>query len=523
LAELVKEEQINFIALSEIGKDSFPDHVLKNLCGGHDFLWHTMAPHGRSGGILLGVDMNVFDIGAISEGDFYVKFTLRCKTNGFKFVLYSVYGPAQHQYKSAFLSELANTCSKESLPYMIGGDFNIMRNPEDKSSGDFDPKWPNLFNAVIESLDLKEIVMAGRQFTWAGSGHNPTFEKLDRVLVSTEWEDQFPLTTVEPRDRNISDHTPLVLSTGASTHQSQNRPFKFERGWLIWEGFYDMVANIWQSQTSGSTPLERWQSKIRRLRQHLRGWAKHTAGFYRKEKKTLLALLENLDKKAKSSYLSDQEINLKHYLKERLVCLLREEELKWYKRAKIKTLLEGDANTKFFHLVANGKHRKQHIYKLEDDQGVVVGDDRLKSHITNYYKDLFGPPEISEVTLMEDQNLDIPQVSPEENDILISPFTESEVKEAVFQMEHNKAPGPDGFPAEFYQVFWGVIKDDLLPLFTYLHREALDLYNLNFGIITLIPKVQNATKIQQYRPICVLNVSFKIFTKVGTNRLNKGS
>jgi mannosylglycoprotein endo-beta-mannosidase len=82
-------------------------------------------------------------------------------------------------------------------------------------------------------------------------------------------------------------------------------------------------------------------------------------------------------KKAESSSLSDQEINLRHYLKERLVCLLREEELKWYERAKIKTLLEGDANTRFFHLVANGKHRKQHIYKLEDDQGVVVGDDLL--------------------------------------------------------------------------------------------------------------------------------------------------
>jgi hypothetical protein len=69
------------------------------------------------------------------------------------------------------------------------------------------------------------------------------------------------------------------------------------------------------------------------------------------------------------------------------------------------------------------------------------------------------------------------------------------VKEAVFQMEHKKAPGLDGFPAEFYQVFWGVIKECLLPLFTDLHREALDLYSLNFGIITLIPKVQNATKI----------------------------
>ena len=69
--------------------------------------------------------------------------------------------------------------------------------------------------------------------------------------------------------------------------------------------------------------------------------------------------------------------------------------------------------------------------------------------------------------------------------------------------------------------FWGVIKDDLLSLFYEFHKEALDLFSLNFGIISLIPKTQNATTIQQYRPICVLNVSFKIFTKVGTNRLNK--
>ena len=155
LADLVKEEQINFIALSETGRDDFPDHILKNLCAGRDFLWHCMAPHGRSGGILLGVDLNVFDIGAIAEGDFFVKFTLRCKSDGSKFVLYTVYGLAQYQSKEAFLVELANTCSKESLPYLIGGDFNIMRKPEDKSSGVFDPKWPNLFNAVIESLELK--------------------------------------------------------------------------------------------------------------------------------------------------------------------------------------------------------------------------------------------------------------------------------------------------------------------------------------------------------------------------------
>ena len=60
-----------------------------------------------------------------------------------------------------------------------------------------------------------------------------------------------------------------------------------------------------------------------------------------------------------------------------------------------------------------------------------------------------------------------------------------------------------------------------MALFSDFHREDLNLYNLNFGIITLIPKIQDATKIQQYRPICVLNVSFKFFTKVATNILNK--
>jgi hypothetical protein len=114
-----------------------------------------------------------------------------------------------------------------------------------------------------------------------------------------------------------------------------------------------MVANICQSENSGSSPLQRWQSMIRRLRQHLRGWASNMAGSYKKEKNTLLALLQDLDKKAEFDMLSDHEIDLKHYLKERLVSLLREEEIKWYERAKVKTLLEGDANTTMANTISN--------------------------------------------------------------------------------------------------------------------------------------------------------------------------
>jgi hypothetical protein len=114
---------------------------------------------------------------------------------------------------------------------------------------------------------------------------------------------------------------------------------------------------------------------------------------------------------------------------------------------------------------------------------------------------------------------DIPQVTGEESEVLIKEFSETEVRDAIFQMKHNKAPGPDGFPAEFYQVFWCLIKDDLMAMFRDFHNGNLPLFCLNFRIITLLPKEKEVKKIQQYRPICMLNVSFRIFTKVLANRL----
>jgi hypothetical protein len=49
--------------------------------------------------------------------------------------------------------------------------------------------------------------------------------------------------------------------------------------------------------------------------------------------------------------------------------------------------------------------------------------------------------------------------------MLVDEFSEKEIREAAFQMKHNKTPGPDGFLAEFYQVFWILIKDDLMAMF----------------------------------------------------------
>ena len=90
---------------------------------------------------------------------------------------------------------------------------------------------------------------------------------------------------------------------------------------------------------------------------------------YRKEKKkTILDALDILDKKSEQVILTPQELSMKRYLNNRLVVMLREEEIKWYQRSKSKQFLEGDTNTKYFHLLANGRHRKTHIFQLKDGE-----------------------------------------------------------------------------------------------------------------------------------------------------------
>ena len=103
--------------------------------------------------------------------------------------------------------------------------------------------------------------------------------------------------------------------------------------------------------------------------------------------------------------------------------------------------------------MANGKRRKTRIIRVEQEEGIIEGEENLKRYITNYYKELFGAPKKNDFTMDETWRNAIAQVSEMENKMLPEKFSEEEVREAIFQMKHNKSPGPDGFPVEFYQVF----------------------------------------------------------------------
>ncbi|KAG2558681.1 hypothetical protein PVAP13_8NG264802 [Panicum virgatum] len=284
--------------------------------------------------------------------------------------------------------------------------------------------------------------------------------------MTTEWEFKYPIVMLQALDRGVSDHAPLLLDIGDPAYTGHAKQFKMELSWLAQEDFRQRVTEIWNKPVSGQNSVQRWNRKMGALRKHLWGWARHHHGEYRAQKEYLQSVVTNLDTQAETRTLTEEERNQLETARDDLIKLLREEELKFYQRAKATDVLFGDNNTRYFQMIANDKHRKKRILSLEHEGRKIEGQQNLKDYITQFYKELFGPPEENLFTLVERTN-DIPQVSSSENEFLMAPFTEKEIRDAIFNMEHNKAPGPDGFPAEF---------DSIISTILGCHQRGLDEY-----------------------------------------------
>jgi exonuclease III len=131
--ESIREYDLDFIALLETGRSSFSIPFLRDLSTGKDFAWFCLPPHGRSGGILVGINTNTLKVNRVDSGDFCVKLAIKSKIDGFEWLLVPVYGAAQEKFKHEFLAELVRMCDSEILPMLLAGDFNILRRPEDTS------------------------------------------------------------------------------------------------------------------------------------------------------------------------------------------------------------------------------------------------------------------------------------------------------------------------------------------------------------------------------------------------------
>ncbi|XP_047051186.1 ABC transporter G family member 41-like [Lolium rigidum] len=105
------------------------------------------------------------------------------------------------------------------------------------------------------------------------------------------------------------------------------------------------------------------------------------------------------------------------------------------------------------------------------------------------------------------------QILPAENLALELTFTPAELDEVLLSMRPDSAPGPDGLPVTFFKRFWGILREPILKILNDFVLGRVDIARLNFGVITLIPKVKGADTIKQFRPIALINVIFKFVEK----------
>ncbi len=225
-----------------------------------------------------------------------------------------------------------------------------------------------------------------------------------------------------------------------------------------------------------------------------------------------------MDRAEEARTLSTREFALRPRLKERYEELCLREELKWKQRSRVNWLKAGDANTKFFHSRANARRNANLISRLTDGGAVFADHASLAGHLLNFFTSQMGTAAHLETSidfqrLFTGDSFDLRS--------LHDPFTEEEVRGAVFSCAPDKAPGPDGFPMLFYQRFWGLVKGDLLEVFDALHSGQCKLDVLNQGWICLIPKKSESTSVRDYRPISLINGLPKLLSKVLASRLQR--
>lgn len=271
----------------------------------------------------------------------------------------------------------------------------------------------------------------------------------------------------------------------------------------------------------GPNFIDIWQNKIRLLRKSIRGWAANVVAEMNRHKSQISEEFNKLDLEAETRILSDGE-------KERMRALSIEinrfwalEEIKLRQRSRDRDIKEGDRNTAYFQAVANQRSRKKEVECLMGPTGLVYDNKGMLNIAVDFYKKLFAKEDKSNVSLGEDFWDNSEKVTSEENDLLQARFSEEEIKEALFNCYAEGAPSPDGLSFIFYQKFWDLIKTDLLNLFHDFRNGTLDLFRLNFALVTLIPKEDEARDMRKFRPISLTNCSFKIFSRVLTDRLGK--
>lgn len=414
-------------------------------------------------------------------------------TDDSTFSFTNVYAPTASADKPAFLAELVEIAHSLTGGWVLIGDFNLTRDAVDKNTPSFNQGEAHMFNDCINSLELLEIPLLDRAYTWSSKRESHTLVRLDRCLINLQWDELFPNTSLSSLTRFASDHVPLLLT--AATTVPKGSCFRFENAWLHHATFRGIMEEALQSIPINDSRT--FAQRLKRCRAACRNWARQLRPLVQRENDTKV-LIDALDLLEEERDLTSAEATLRRLAITTLQAIHSEKLAYWRQRFNHRMVVEWDENSRFFHASASGRKRKNKIQCLERD-GVELFSHEAKSVVLfDFYNELLGRPVATEWRFnLHDlyPNLDV------DGSHLSSPFSESEVTAALFAMDSNASPGPDGFGPSFYKAFWGTLKPMVMSLFSYFHAGAIDLDGMNRAHLVLLPKQEGVRRADGFRPI----------------------
>lgn len=173
-------------------------------------------------------------------------------------------------------------------------------------------------------------------------------------------------------------------------------------------------------------------------------------------------------------------------------------------KSRVRWLSEGDANTAFFHRAILANQARNCIKFLRGSEGQRIDNQaQIKDMTVSYFQNLLGSENsgVNPMSVAEIKGLVHFRCSSSLAARLMAIPTDLEIKETLFKMPKNKAPGPDGFPVEFYLEAWEVIGVDTVQAIKEFFTSGILPRRFNATAIALIPKVQGADTLNQFRPV----------------------
>ena len=189
------------------------------------------------------------------------------------------------------------------------------------------------FSYFIDGFNLVDLPLNGGLYTWCNASANPSMSRIDRVLVSTDWEEHYPDVVQKLLPKPISDHY-LVLLEARGMARGKSL-FKFENMWLKAPDFVDKVREWWSGHSYSGTPSFDLAQKLRALKDDLKVWNKLVFGDVGIKRQQLECELQAYDEKESLTSLSPEEHILREGCKADLESVAQLEEVSWRQKSRI--------------------------------------------------------------------------------------------------------------------------------------------------------------------------------------------